>query len=89
MREPIEFSPDNARDASAAEVMSTAFESAWALMGASTRYLSPKQASDTRVRLARLILERVEQGERDAIRLGRWAMTSLNAGPRTPVGQYL
>lgn len=89
MREIFNDSSDDLPDASAAEVMSAAFEAAWALMASSKRLLSPKQATDERIRLARLILERAQQGERDAIRLGRWAMASLNAGPRTSVGQYL
>lgn len=79
----------DSRDATTAEVVSTAFDAAWALMGSSRRRLSPKQACDARVRLARLILERVEQGERDALRLGRWATDSLNASPRTSLGLYL
>ena len=89
MRDPIDLSLGGPADASAAEVMSTAFEAAWALMASSKRLLSPKQATDERIRLARLILERAEQGERDAIRLRRWAVASLNAGPRTSIAQYL
>jgi hypothetical protein len=89
MREATNLSSNGARDASAAEVMSTAFDAAWTLISSSKRLLSPKQATDARVRLARLILERVEQGERDALRLGHWAIRSLDSGPRTSVGQYL
>lgn len=89
MREALTLTPVDARDATTAEVMSAAFEAAWASMASSKRRLSPKQACDARVRLARLIIERVEQGERDALRLGRWAMASLQAGPRSAVGQYL
>jgi hypothetical protein len=89
MREALTLSPLDGRDSTSAEIMSAAFEAAWSLMGSSTRRLSPKQACDARVRLARFILERVEQGERDAIRLGRWAMASLNAEPRTSIRRYL
>ncbi len=89
MHEAIKFASADPRDATAAEVMSAAFESAWAMMGSSKRLLSPKQACDARVRLARIILERVEQGERDALRLGRWAMSALNTGGRPAVRQYL
>ena len=86
MREALTLSPV---DATTAEIMSAAFETAWALMSSSKRRLSPKQACDARVRLARLILEKVELGERDALRLGRWATASLQSGPRLSVGQYL
>jgi hypothetical protein len=79
----------DARNATTAEIMSAAFETAWSLMTSSRRRLSPKQACDARVRLARLILEKAEQGERDAMRLGRWAIASLKSGPSHPVGQYL
>ena len=89
MREAINLSSGGPRDASVAEVMSTAFDAAWTLISSSKRLLSPTQATDARVRLARLILERVEQGERDASRLGQWAMRSLDTAPRTSVGQYL
>jgi hypothetical protein len=87
MREALTLNSLDGRDSTSAEIMSTAFEAAWSLMG--SKRLSPKQACDARVRLARLILERVEQGERDAIRLGRWAMASLNAEPRTAIRHYL
>jgi hypothetical protein len=83
MREALTLDPFDRRDTKSAEVMSAAFEAAWSLMGSSRGRLSPKQACDARVRLARLILERVEQGERDALRLGRWAMALLNANPTT------
>jgi hypothetical protein len=89
MREALTLNHLDGRDTTSAEIMSAAFEAAWSLMGPSKRRLSPKQACDARVRLARLILERVEQGERDAIRLGRWAMASLNAEPRTSIRRYL
>ena len=88
MREAHTVTPVGARDATA-EVMSAAFEAAWGLMGSAKRRLSPRQACDARVRLARLILERVEQGERDAARLGRWALASLHAGPGPVIGHYL
>jgi len=89
MREALTPNHCDEGDATSAEVMSAAFEAAWALMSSSKRRLSPKQACDARVQLARLILEGVDQGERDALRLGRWAMATLQTGPRQPVGQYL
>ena len=89
MREALTLSPADARHATTADIMGAAFDTAWALMTSSRRRLSPQQASDARVRLARFILDEVEQGERDALRLGRWAMASLRAAPRASVGRYL
>jgi hypothetical protein len=89
MREARTLTQIDARNATTAEIMSAAFETAWSLMTSSKRGLSPKQACDARVRLARLILEKAEQGERDSLRLGRWAIASLQSGPCPTVGQYL
>jgi hypothetical protein len=66
-----------ARDSSIAEVMGLAFEAAWAALCTSGERLSAQEACDARIRLARVILEGVEDGERDVARLRELALASL------------
>ena len=80
-------------DLPAAEIMANAFETAWAALCASGERLSAQQVCDARIRLARFILEGVQNGERDVARLSELALASLESpgypedGPRR--GLYL
>jgi hypothetical protein len=62
--------------------MGAAFEMAWASLCASGARLSAQQACDMRVRLARVILDLVQRGERDLVRLSRHALAALKAPGR-------
>jgi hypothetical protein len=66
-----------ASDRDAADIMGGAFEAAWASLCASGERLSAQGACDARSHLARSILDRVRQGERDAGRLCEIALQSL------------
>jgi hypothetical protein len=80
-------------DSPAAEIMADAFETAWAALCASGERLSAQQVCDARIRLARVILEGVQGGERDVARLSELALVSLETAgdpdERMPVGRYL
>jgi hypothetical protein len=64
-------------DRQAADVSGRAFEAAWAVLCSSGARLTPPQACNARVRLARAILEGVQAGERDSARLRDRALSSL------------
>jgi hypothetical protein len=66
-----------ASDRDAADIMGSAFETAWASLCTSGERLSAQRACDARSHLARIILDRVRQGERDAGRLCEIALQSL------------
>ena len=64
-------------DPEAANVTGTAFEAAWAMLCASGIAFSAPQACNARVRLARAILDGIQDGERDTVRLRDRALSSL------------
>jgi hypothetical protein len=63
------------------DIMGTAFEAAWRAFCASGERVSAQVACDTRIRLARVILDLVQQGERDLVRLQDFALASLDEEP--------
>jgi hypothetical protein len=77
MRQMNGHSTALASDSDAADIMGSAFETAWASLCASGERLSAQRACDARSHLARIILDRVRQGERNAGRLCEVALRSL------------
>jgi hypothetical protein len=69
-------------DDEVSEAMGAAFERAWASL--SEAGLSGERACDTRIHLARAILDQVHRGERDPSRLSESALASL-AGMTEPM----
>lgn len=74
--------------------MEAAFEAAWKARASSGKKLSAQQACDDRIRIARVILDRVQEGERDWVRLQDLALASLDLPEEdylrsTPTGAYL
>jgi hypothetical protein len=69
------------RDPTTAEVMGAAFDAAWTALCMSGERLSAQEACDARIRLARVILEGVRDGERDVARLQELALASLDLPP--------
>jgi hypothetical protein len=84
MSEARAFHPLATLDPRAAEAMGTAFEAAWMALCASGERLSAQQACDARIRLARIILDGVQNGERDPARLCELALASLDAPAYPP-----
>jgi hypothetical protein len=70
--------PLASRDSNTAELMGAAFDAAWAALCVSGERLSAQEACDARIRLARVILEGVRDGERDVARLRELALASLD-----------
>jgi hypothetical protein len=77
MTETIVSHPVVPLDPEAAHVTGTAFEAAWAALCASGILFSAPQACNARVRLARAILDGIQDGERDSARLRDRALSSL------------
>ena len=65
-------------DPEAADAMGAAFEAAWATLCLSGERLSAQEACDARIRLARVIFNRVQKGERDPSSLRELALASLD-----------
>jgi hypothetical protein len=65
----------------AVDAMQSAFDLAWSTLCASGQRLSAQQACDARIRLARTILECVQDGERDPRLLRDLALSALEDAP--------
>jgi hypothetical protein len=65
-------------DPEAADAIGAAFEAAWATHCRTGDRLSMRQTSDARVRIARVLMDCVRQGERDPSRLRERALASVD-----------
>lgn len=72
------FDPIVVFDREAADAAGTAFEAAWATHCRTGDRLSMRQISDARMRIARVIMDCVRQGERDASRLRERALAAID-----------
>jgi hypothetical protein len=82
------FSPIVPLADDAVEAMQCAFELAWSALCASGQRLSARQACDARIRLARTILERVQNGERDPRLLRDLALATLEDAPELQSSEH-
>lgn len=86
MRNALQFHAG--RDGDMSEAMGAAFERAWEQLCASRGRLSPPQACNARINLARAILDCGRRGERDPDRLSEYALGAL-AAPELTRGKLI
>jgi hypothetical protein len=77
MNEAATLNYEAPRSSKPSDATGDAFEAAWTILCASGEPLSAQQACDTRICLARAILTRFQEGERDPIRLQQMGLASL------------
>jgi hypothetical protein len=65
------------RDADTGTVAADAFEAAWKVLSRAWKASDTSRACDLRIRLARLIVDCIEEGVRDPVRLRELALARL------------